>query len=180
MEETKADSKLGSALFLLRNKQYLYNIYEVKPTNLIVGEGKRPNRFLIDIKLNLDIDLGNEIITFLRSNLRSHLKGLNKGQLKFFKSLCLDLSCPDNLRSGLIICDILKAGRTDVKASEEVLAFTRGLLEGRLAKLYKYQRQSFDLLFPKGVTDDKLMTAINLCDRTIEKNERELSRGHND
>jgi len=54
----------------------------------------------------------------------------------------------------------------------EVEDLMRLRLHERLEKITKDQREFFNRLFPNGVPKDKIMTAIDLCDRTIAKNEK--------
>lgn len=54
---------------------------------------------------------------------------------------------------------------------EEITAFSRKLLDERLAQLTEPQRKMFhDRVYPKGVPEDRIVSAIDLCDRTIKKN----------
>lgn len=58
---------------------------------------------------------------------------------------------------------------------QEVEAFKRKLLDDRLAQLTEPQRAFFFRIFPpdrfpQGVPADKLVSSIDLCDRTIAKN----------
>lgn len=54
---------------------------------------------------------------------------------------------------------------------KEVERFKRKLLEERLDKVTPEQRDFFHRLYPVGVPEEKLISAIDLCDRTIRKNE---------
>lgn len=56
---------------------------------------------------------------------------------------------------------------------EEIEAFKRKLLAERLAKITLEQKSKFDRIFPMGVPFDKIISAIDICDRTIKKNEKE-------
>lgn len=56
------------------------------------------------------------------------------------------------------------------KSEQEVENFKRNMLKERLDQITEEQRQLFHRLFPK-VTSAKLMTAIDLCDRAIKKNQ---------
>jgi hypothetical protein len=59
-----------------------------------------------------------------------------------------------------------------MKAKDEVERFKRKLLADRLAMVTPKQRELFDRCYPRGVSSDGLETAIDLCNRTIEKNSR--------
>lgn len=59
---------------------------------------------------------------------------------------------------------------------KEIEGFLRGLLSQRLAQCTEKQRALFDTVYPGGVPDAKLEDAIDLCDRTIQKNMRESER----
>lgn len=62
------------------------------------------------------------------------------------------------------------------KITQELEAFKRKLLEERLAKLTAPQLEFFKRLFPEQViAEDKLISVIDLCDRTIAKNEAALN-----
>ena len=52
----------------------------------------------------------------------------------------------------------------------EIDNFKRGMLADRLDKLSPAQRALFERLYPRGVVSTRLVTAIDLCDRTIKKN----------
>lgn len=57
------------------------------------------------------------------------------------------------------------------QVEEEIEALTRGLLAERLTHLSAQQRCMFhDRIYPHGVEKNKLVSAIDLCDRTIRKN----------
>lgn len=59
------------------------------------------------------------------------------------------------------------------KVEAEVEAFKRKLLQERMEQLTEPQRTMFTKrVFPKGVPSDCLIGAIDLCDRTIKKNEQ--------
>ena len=58
------------------------------------------------------------------------------------------------------------------KFSDEVKQFTRDALAARLARCTPKQQAFFHRIYPHGVSDHKLRVAIDLCERTIEKNER--------
>lgn len=55
------------------------------------------------------------------------------------------------------------------KVLEEIASFARVLLDERLAQLTEPQRTKFALVYPR-VTDANIVSAIDLCDRTIKKN----------
>lgn len=59
----------------------------------------------------------------------------------------------------------------------EVESFKRKLLEERLAQCTQSQRDFFARLYPRGVPAEKLISSIDLCDRTIRKNNADPSRG---
>ena len=67
------------------------------------------------------------------------------------------------------------------KVRDEIEASTRKMLEDRLGQITDEQRKFFwDSCFPKkhypnGVPEEKLITAIDLCDRTIKENIEEKS-----
>lgn len=52
----------------------------------------------------------------------------------------------------------------------EVETFKRGLLTEALKQCTEEQQTFFDRIFPEGVSEDKLVGAIDLCRRTIRKN----------
>lgn len=52
----------------------------------------------------------------------------------------------------------------------EVETFKRGLLNEALQQCTAEQQAFFHRIFPNGVTEDKLVGAIDLCRRTIRKN----------
>ena len=58
----------------------------------------------------------------------------------------------------------------NAKVNAEIAEFTAGLLERRLALLTDKQRAFFHRIYPQGVPSDKMVSAIDLCDRTIKKN----------
>jgi len=58
-----------------------------------------------------------------------------------------------------------------LKIEAEVEAHTRKLLDERLAKLCPEQLAFFHRIYAGGVKKDALLNAIDLCDRTIRKNE---------
>lgn len=62
------------------------------------------------------------------------------------------------------------------KIDGEVEKFKRGLLAARLAQCTQKQRDFFDKVYPKGVPEASLVSAIDLCDRTIAKNAADQSR----
>lgn len=53
---------------------------------------------------------------------------------------------------------------------EEVEAFKRKLLQERLDQLSEQQVAFFKRLYPKDVPESSLISAIELCDRTLRKN----------
>jgi hypothetical protein len=59
---------------------------------------------------------------------------------------------------------------------ELVEAFKRKMLAKRLSWCTKAQQEFFHKLYPKGVPEDKLISAIDLCERTIKKNIEDKSR----
>lgn len=58
-------------------------------------------------------------------------------------------------------------------AREEIEAFKRKLLAERLEKITPEQKSKFDRIFPTGVPFDRIISAIDICDRTIKKNSEE-------
>ena len=58
-----------------------------------------------------------------------------------------------------------------IKVDGEIESFLRGKLDERLLEVTEKQRAFFGKIFPDGVPPDKLKSAIDLCDRTIRKNE---------
>ena len=50
--------------------------------------------------------------------------------------------------------------------------FKRDLLIERLSECTEPQRRKFDRIYPNGVPEEKLVSAIDLCDRTIRKNNK--------
>ena len=53
----------------------------------------------------------------------------------------------------------------------EVETFKRGLLTEALKQCTEEQQAFFHRIFPEGVSEDKLVGAIDLCRRTIRKNQ---------
>jgi hypothetical protein len=60
---------------------------------------------------------------------------------------------------------------TGKTVKQEVEEFKRSLLNERLSQCTEKQRELFGRLYPNGVPDDKLEDAINLCNRTIRRNQ---------
>ena len=56
------------------------------------------------------------------------------------------------------------------KVKNEIKRFERTLLENRLSQCTEKQKSFFNRIYPKGVSESKLIDAIDLCDRTIRKN----------
>ena len=56
------------------------------------------------------------------------------------------------------------------KIKDEVEEFKRKLLAERLAQCTEAQQRMFNKVYPEGVLESKLESAIDLCDRTIRKN----------
>lgn len=56
------------------------------------------------------------------------------------------------------------------KVKKEVERFERTLLENRLSLCTEKQVAFFKKIYPDGVPESKLISAIDLCDRTIRKN----------
>ena len=50
---------------------------------------------------------------------------------------------------------------------EELLDFKRSALQANLLKLTEAQLAKFNMIFPKGVPDDKIESAIDLIERTL-------------
>jgi hypothetical protein len=61
-------------------------------------------------------------------------------------------------------------------AEAEVEAFKRRMLAERLTQCTSEQQAFFNRLYPKGVREDQIMDAIDLCDRTIRKNKADPKR----
>ena len=57
---------------------------------------------------------------------------------------------------------------------EEIEEFKRQSLENRLSQLTQEQVAFFYKLFPNRLKEDQLITAILLCDRTLEGNTNKL------
>jgi|FAXJ01.1.fsa_nt_gi hypothetical protein len=53
---------------------------------------------------------------------------------------------------------------------KKVETFKRGLLNEALAQCTAEQQAFFRRIFPDGVPESKLVSAIDLCERTIRKN----------
>lgn len=62
------------------------------------------------------------------------------------------------------------------KVRQEIETFKRKLLSERKAKLTEKQLAFFNRIWPHGPPDDDVIGAIDLCDRTILKNESDPSR----
>lgn len=62
-------------------------------------------------------------------------------------------------------------------AKTEIEEYARRLLADRLALLEPKQRDLFDRCFPKGVPSDRLESAIDLCERTLQENASKVT-GH--
>ena len=62
------------------------------------------------------------------------------------------------------------------KIEQEIEDFKRRALADRLALVYPHQRALFGCLYPNGVHSSKLESAIDLCDRTIRKNQADPER----
>lgn len=61
---------------------------------------------------------------------------------------------------------------------KEIEDFMRGLLAQRLAQCTAEQRALFhDRVYPKGVSNERLEDAIDLCDRTIKSNKQREPQG---
>lgn len=54
---------------------------------------------------------------------------------------------------------------------QEIENHMRLMLESRLSQLTEPQRAFFHRIFPKGPSREKMVSAIDLCDRTIRKNQ---------
>lgn len=55
----------------------------------------------------------------------------------------------------------------------KIETFKRGLLKEALEQCTENQQAFFHRIFPDGVSEDKLVGAIDLCERTIRKNKSE-------
>lgn len=62
------------------------------------------------------------------------------------------------------------------KIETEVETFKRDQLAMRLKQITPSQLELFNRLYPNGVESDDLNSAIDLCDRTIKKNEADPTR----
>lgn len=62
-------------------------------------------------------------------------------------------------------------GNNTIRIRDEVEAFMRAKLDERLAQVTQPQRDLFYRIWPGKVPADSLEGAIDLCDRTIRKNE---------
>ena len=60
------------------------------------------------------------------------------------------------------------------ESQKEVEQYQRGMLARRLEACTPSQKDLFNKIYPDGVPLDKLMNAIDLCDRTIRKNATKL------
>ena len=60
--------------------------------------------------------------------------------------------------------------------NKEVEDFKRNLLAKRLLQCTKKQQEFFNKVYPNGVSEDSLVSAIDLCDRTIAKNLKDSTR----
>lgn len=56
-------------------------------------------------------------------------------------------------------------------AKQEVEQLKRSLLNERLGQCTEKQRELFGRLYPDGVREDQLEDAINLCNRTLRRNQ---------
>lgn len=63
-----------------------------------------------------------------------------------------------------------------LQIEKQLEAIKRSLLMERLDQLSQKQRDFFSKLYPKGVSEKDLVSAIDLCDRTIKKNEKDPFR----
>lgn len=66
-----------------------------------------------------------------------------------------------------------------LKVEAEIEAFQRKLLDERLSQCTETQVAFFHKLYPNGVPKKNLISAIDLCDRTIKKNQDDPSRLEN-
>lgn len=57
-----------------------------------------------------------------------------------------------------------------MNVKEKIEAFKRHLLADALAQLPEENVKRFNQIFPKGVKDEDVINAIELCERTIKKN----------
>ena len=57
-----------------------------------------------------------------------------------------------------------------LKINQEIEDFKRKMLNERIIQLTEPQLALFNRLFPDKIPEEKLITAIDLCDRTIRKN----------
>jgi hypothetical protein len=66
--------------------------------------------------------------------------------------------------------------KTQNAAEAEVEAYKRKMLADRLAQCTPTQQAFFGRVYPRGVREEQLMNAIDLCDRTIRKNKADPTR----
>jgi hypothetical protein len=65
----------------------------------------------------------------------------------------------------------------ELVVQKRILAFRESVLEELLGQCSESQQRFFhDRIFPRGVPDDKLDSAIDLVERTVAKNEQDPSR----
>lgn len=62
-----------------------------------------------------------------------------------------------------------------IKVEAEIEALTRKMLEERLSQLTDGQRAKFNLIYPN-IGKENMISAIDLCDRTIRANAKNPSR----
>ena len=65
-----------------------------------------------------------------------------------------------------------------MSAKEEIEDFKRRLLADRLGQCTEKQQAFFHKVYPNGVSAGRLENAIDLCERTIRKNETALAEGN--
>lgn len=63
-----------------------------------------------------------------------------------------------------------------ISINDKVTSFKRQLLADALEQCSDKQRALFRRLYPEPIPDDKLIQAIDLCERTIKKNLADPSR----
>ena len=56
-------------------------------------------------------------------------------------------------------------------ALDQIQVYKRTMLRDSLDKCTEIQRNLFSRCYPKGVSEEKLDSAILLCERTVKKNE---------
>ena len=63
-----------------------------------------------------------------------------------------------------------------MNVKERIEAFKRQMLTEALDQVTEEQRKFFKQIYPKGVPEDNLISAIELCERTITKNKQKETK----